>query len=100
MRRQHDLGMGPEPAVGRQRLGGVDVDRHGAERAVIEACQNISFILQPAAPGIDQYRRAQRETVAGVCFSSRCLVGARSVGEGPEHGACKPIHRPIDCGRS
>jgi len=27
-----------------------------------------------------EYRRAKRETVAGVCFSSRCFVGARPVG--------------------
>ena len=55
--------MRPERTVGRQRLGRVDIERGGAERAVVQALQDIGFVLQPAAAGIDQDRRAHR-TVA------------------------------------
>src|SRR5437868_1501763 len=60
VRRQHDFWMGPERAVGRKRLIGEDIERRRAERAVVETCQNVGFVLQPAPPGIDQDRRAQR----------------------------------------
>jgi len=60
MRRQDDLGMRPERAVRRKRLIGEDVERCGAERAVVEALQDIGFVLQPAAPGIDQDGRTER----------------------------------------
>ena len=63
VRGQHHLGMGPERAVGRQRLG--TRTRRATRRP---ACrrpgrQDIGFVLQPAAAGIDQDRRRR----AGWC---------------------------------
>jgi hypothetical protein len=69
-------------------------------RALVREARSQYFPTVGVGGSYTRSRTSKRETVAGVCFSSRCLVGARSVGEGPEHGACKPIHRPIDCGRS
>ena len=39
-------------------------------------------------------------TDAGVFFSGRCVLGARSLGEGAQRGTRQPIYRPIDRGRS
>ncbi len=64
--------MGPERAVRRQRLGGVDVERGAAERAVIEALQDVGFVLQPAAAGIDQDRSAER--AAAIQFREQRAV--------------------------
>src|ERR1700751_5684450 len=57
MRREHDPGMGPERALRWQRLLGKDVERGGAERAVVEAGNDVSLVLQTAAGGIDHDRR-------------------------------------------
>ena len=67
VRRQHDFWMGPERAIGRKRLIGENVERRGAERAVVKARQNVGFVLQPAAPGIDQDRRPQRAVPVEFC---------------------------------
>src|ERR1700733_2878819 len=60
MWRQHDLRVGPEWTVLWQRFGCKDIERNRAERAVVKTRQNIGFVLQSAAAGIDQDRRAQR----------------------------------------
>src|SRR3954447_25798709 len=52
--------MTPEPAVFRQRFGGIDIERRATERAVIEALQDVALVLQAAAAGVDQNRRAER----------------------------------------
>ena len=57
VRRQHDFWMGPERAVGRKRLIGEDIERCGAERAVVKASQNVDFVLQPAPRGIERRRQ-------------------------------------------
>ena len=72
VRGQHHLRVGPEPAVRRQRLGLVDVERSAAERAVVEALQDVRLVLQAAAPGIDQHRRAER-AVAIEFFKQRAI---------------------------
>src|ERR1700675_1616428 len=59
--------MAPERALWRQRFGGVDVERGGAERAVVEALQDVGLILQAAAAGIDQDRRAHRAGAVELC---------------------------------
>ena len=62
--------MRPERAVGRQRLRRVDIERGGAERAVVKALQDVGFVLQPAAAGIDQDRRAHRAVAVELCEQS------------------------------
>src|SRR6478752_5348561 len=52
--------MAPERARWRQRLRLVDVERSGSKRAIVEAAQNVGFVLQSATAGIDQDRRAER----------------------------------------
>src|SRR5437016_8381263 len=52
--------MGPERAVRWRRFSGVDVERRSPERAVIQALQDVGFVLQAAAAGVDQDRRADR----------------------------------------
>ena len=42
-----------------QRLLFEHVERHGVQRAVIEAAQDVGLDLQPAATGVDQHRPAQ-----------------------------------------
>src|SRR5437899_768241 len=59
VRRQHHFWMPPERAGCRKRLIGEDVERCGAKGAVVKARQDVGFVLQPAAPGIDQDRRTQ-----------------------------------------
>src|SRR3954454_6315316 len=54
------LWMAPERAVRRQRLGLEYVQRRRAKRAVVQAVQQLRLVLQPAAAGIDQHRRAER----------------------------------------
>src|ERR1700685_4380721 len=58
MRGQNDFRMGPERAVRWQRLLLVDVERYAAERAVIEAGENVGLVLQAAAGGVDPGRTA------------------------------------------
>src|SRR4029453_13642565 len=72
VRGQHHFWVGPERAVHRQRLGGVDVERGGTERAVVEAPPDVGFVLQAAAAGIDHDRRAER-TVAIEFFKQRAV---------------------------
>src|ERR1700744_2543282 len=60
MRGENDFRMGPERAVLWLRLLFVDVERDAAERAIVEAGQNIFFVLQAAAAGGDHDRRAKR----------------------------------------
>jgi hypothetical protein len=70
VRRQHDLWMGPEPAVRRQRFLGEDIQRRGPQRAVVEARQNVGFVLLGSAPGIVQHRGAHRAVAAEFCKKS------------------------------
>jgi len=53
-------------------LGFVDIERGGTQRAVIEARQDIGFILQSAAAGIDQHRRTQR--AAAIQFRKQIAI--------------------------
>ena len=50
----------------------VDVERGATERAVVEALQDICLVLQAAAPGVDQNRRAER-AVAIEFFKQRAI---------------------------
>src|SRR5712671_6087900 len=68
--RQHDLWMRPERALRRQRFVCEDIQRRGAERAVVKASEDVSFVLQPASPGIDQNRRAKRAIPVEFCKQS------------------------------
>src|SRR5437016_5314690 len=67
MRREHDLLVSPERAVRRQWLRLEHVERGRAERAVGKAGQNILLVLQSAAAGIDQDRRAERAVATELC---------------------------------
>jgi hypothetical protein len=60
VRGQHDAWMDPERAVRRQRFLGEDIERGGAEGAVVKTGEKIVFVLKTAAAGIDQDRRAHR----------------------------------------
>src|SRR5258707_4870063 len=60
VRGQYHLGVGPEPAVRRQRLGRINVERRAAERAVVEALQDICLVLQCPPSGLDSHPRAER----------------------------------------
>src|SRR2546430_12464245 len=59
-RSDRDLGMRPQRARGRQRLGRKHVERRAGERALVERRQNIRVDLQHAAARIDQIGAAER----------------------------------------
>src|SRR5690349_14119863 len=54
----------PERALGGQRLGLEHVERGSAEGTVVEAGENVLFVLQAAAAGIDEHRRTERAVAA------------------------------------
>src|ERR1700676_5722210 len=62
--------MGPERAVGSKRFIGENIQRRRAKRAVIQACQDLGFVLQAAAAGIDQDRRTHRAAMVELCEQS------------------------------